>query len=365
MAQASATTVGSLHRPGGASSGMNGYRYEFERPIAELERRLEEARKAADDNEQPSAAVRELEVQVEQLKQKIYGQLTPWQRVQLARHPQRPYTLDYCSMLLSDTIQLHGDRSFGDDRALVGGVGTLDGRPCLVLGHQKGRDTKENLMRNFGSAHPEGYRKAIRLMRLAEKFRLPIITLIDTPGAYPGIGAEERGQAHSIAYNLREMARLKTPIYVCVIGEGGSGGALGIGIGDRVAMLENAYYSVISPEGCAAILWRERARAPDAAEALKLTSVDLLQLGIIDEVIEEPLGGAHRDPELVAQRLRASILRFLHAAVGVPVETLLERRYARFRRLGAFSMTPSESRTPQSPSAPSIDPTSPATPGAL
>ena len=315
---------------------MNGYRYDFEKPIAELEHRLQEAQKAPERASHPEAT-RTLEVQLEQLKRKIYGNLTPWQRVQLARHPQRPYTLDYVSLLLSEFQPLHGDRYFGDDRALVGGLAAFEGRPCLVIGHQKGRDTKENLMRNFGSANPEGYRKALRLMRLAEKFHVPTLVFIDTPGAYPGVGAEERGQAHSIAYNLREMARLKIPIYICVIGEGGSGGALGVGIGDWVAMLENAYYSVISPEGCAAILWRDRARAPEAAAALKLTSSDLLQLGIIDEAIEEPLGGAHRDPELVAQRLRASILRFLKLADTMTIDALLQRRYERFRRIGVFS----------------------------
>jgi acetyl-CoA carboxylase carboxyl transferase subunit alpha len=315
---------------------MNGYRYEFEKPIAELEHRLQEAQRSADRHRHPDT-LKSLEVQLEQLKRKVYGALTPWQRVQLARHPQRPYTLDYVSLLLSEFFQLHGDRCFRDDRALVGGIGKLEGRACVVLGHQKGRDTKENLMRNFGSAHPEGYRKALRLMRLGEKFRLPVLIFIDTPGAYPGIGAEERGQAHSIAHNMREMARLKTPIYICVIGEGGSGGALGVGVGDWIVMLEHAYYSVISPEGCAAILWRDRARAPDAAAALKLTSSDLLQRGIVDEVIDEPLGGAHRDAEFVAQRLKASILRFLKLTEPLPIETLLERRYERFRRIGVFS----------------------------
>ncbi|MBI4343430.1 MAG: acetyl-CoA carboxylase carboxyltransferase subunit alpha [Candidatus Omnitrophica bacterium] len=315
---------------------MNGYRYEFEKPIAELEHRLQEARKGSEAPKR-AEAVKSLEVQLEQLKRRIYGTLTPWQRVQLARHPERPYTLDYCAALLSGFVQLHGDRLFGDDRALIGGVGKFEGRPCLVLGHQKGRDTKENLMRNFGSAHPEGYRKALRLMGMAEKFRMPVLIFIDTPGAYPGIGAEERGQAHSIAHNIREMARLRTPVYLCVIGEGGSGGALGIGVGDWTAMLENAYYSVISPEGCAAILWRDRARAPEAAEALKLTSHDLMQLGIVDEVLQEPLGGAHRDPEMVAQLVRASVLRFLKLADSMPPEALLERRYERFRRIGAFS----------------------------
>ena len=329
---------------------MNGYRYDFEKPIAELEHRLQEAQKDAERERHPEL-VKSLEVQLEVLKRRIYGSLTPWQRVQLARHPQRPYTLDYLTLLFTDVIQLHGDRLFGDDRAIVGGLGKLDGRPCVVLGHQKGRDTKENLMRNFGSAHPEGYRKAMRLMRLAEKLKAPVMIFIDTPGAYPGIGAEERGQAHSIAWNMREMARLKTPVYICVIGEGGSGGALGIGVGDWVSIMENAYYSVISPEGCAAILWRDRARAPDAASALKLTSRDLLQLGVVDEVIEEPLGGAHRDPQVVAERVRGSMLRFLKLIDGLPTETLLERRYERFRKFGAFTSQPLPPASPASPVA--------------
>ncbi len=325
----------------------NGYRYDFEKPIAELEHRLQEARKGPERDRRPDA-IKALETQLEQVKRKVYTSLTPWQRVQLARHPQRPYTLDYISLLMTDVVQVHGDRLFRDDRALPAVIGKFDGRPCIALGHQKGRDTKDNLMRNFGSAHPEGYRKALRVMQLGEKFHLPVIIFIDTPGAYPGIGAEERGQAHSIAHNMREMARLKTPVYICVIGEGGSGGALGVGVGDWVAMLENAYYSVISPEGCAAILWRDRARAPDAAEALRLTSTDLLRLGIIDEALEEPLGGAHRDPDVVAQRVRASILRFFKLIDGVPIDTLLERRYERFRKIGVFSSQPSAAVTPAS-----------------
>jgi len=324
---------------------QNLYRYDFEQPIAELERRLQEFRKAHDAATH-AEAIKALELQLEQLKRKVYGHLTPWQRVQLARHPQRPYTLDYVSALINGFLPLHGDRLFGDDRALVGGVGILEGRPCMVLGHQKGRDTKENLMRNFGSAHPEGYRKALRLMSLAEKFHLPTLIFIDTPGAYPGVGAEERGQAHSIAHNLREMARLRTPIFICVIGEGGSGGALGVGVGDWVAMLEHAYYSVISPEGCAAILWRDRAQAPQAAAVLKLTAGDLSQLGIIDERIDEPLGGAHRDPAFVAQRLKASILRFFKLTDGLSTEALLQRRYERFRRIGAFTSQPPPSAQP-------------------
>jgi acetyl-CoA carboxylase carboxyl transferase subunit alpha len=342
MERASETTAPAAKRTPSAAkavAGMNGYRYDFEKPIAELEHRLQEALKAPDRDRKPELA-KSLETQLEQLKRKVYGNLTPWQRVQLARHPLRPYTLDYINLLFTDVVRLHGDRLFSDDRAMIGAFGKLDGRPCMILGHQKGRDTKENLMRNFGSAHPEGYRKAMRLMDLAEKLRLPVVIFIDTPGAYPGIGAEERGQAHSIAHNMREMARIKTPIYVSVIGEGGSGGALGVGVGDWVTMLENSYYSVISPEGCAAILWRDRARAPDAAAALKLTSADLRQLGIVDEVIEEPLGGAHRDPQVVAERLRGSILRFFKQSDGIALETLLNSRYERFRKIGAFASQP-------------------------
>ena len=322
------------------------YRYDFEKPLAEIEQRLQEMERSGARQKQPEV-VKGLEQQLEQLKRKIYGGLTPWQRVQLARHPLRPYTLDYIASLMTDFIPIRGDRLFGDDRAMVGGIAKIEGRPCMVIGHQKGRDTKENLMRNFGSAHPEGYRKAMRLIRMAEKYRLPICIFIDTPGAYPGIGAEERGQAHSIAYNIREMARIRTPIFICVIGEGGSGGALGVGIGDWVCMLENSYSSVISPEGCAAILWRDRARAPDAAEALRLTSSDLLRFGIIDEAIEEPLGGAHVDAEIVAQRLRAAWLRFIKLASTWPTEVMLQRRYERIRRIGAFEERPIVASAPE------------------
>ena len=312
------------------------YRYDFERPIVELASRLTTLRKDPSTGKEP-ATIRSLEAQLEQLKRQVYGNLTAWQRIQLARHPLRPYTLDYITLLMSEFIELHGDRLYGDDKAMVGGVARLNGQKLLILGHQKGRDTKENLMRNFGSAHPEGYRKALRLMRLAEKCHLPIVIFIDTPGAYPGIGAEERGQAHSIAYNMREMARINTPIFICVIGEGGSGGALGVGVGDWIAMLENAYYSVISPEGCAAILWRDRAKTPEAAEALKMTAKDLLSMSLIDEVIEEPLGGAHHDPVAVAKRLKDACLRFLTSVEGLSPETLLQRRYERFRRIGVFT----------------------------
>jgi acetyl-CoA carboxylase carboxyl transferase subunit alpha len=239
-------------------------------------------------------------------------------------------------MLGTDFVEIHGDRVFGDDKAIVGGFLKIENQKCVVIGHQKGRDTKENLYRNFGSAHPEGYRKALRLLQEAEKFRIPVLIFIDTPGAYPGIGAEERGQAHSIAYNLREMTNIQTPIVIFVIGEGGSGGALGIGIGDKVGMLENAYYSVISPEGCAAILWRSHTKAPDAAEALKLTATDLIKFGIIEEIVQEPLGGAHRDPAFVAKNIKTVALKYFKELKTVKVDTLLENRYERFRKIGYF-----------------------------
>ncbi|OGX53341.1 MAG: acetyl-CoA carboxylase carboxyltransferase subunit alpha, partial [Omnitrophica WOR_2 bacterium RIFOXYC2_FULL_43_9] len=263
---------------------------DFERPILELERKIEELRHITKDKE----VIKRLEQELEKKKNEIYQNLTAWQRVKIARHPRRPYTLDYIDLMLTDFCELHGDRLFSDDKAMVSGLAKLDGQKILVLGHQKGRDTKENLKRNFGCAHPEGYRKALRLMQLAQKFNVPIVTLIDTPGAYPGIGAEERGQAQAIALNLREMVLIGVPIVVVVIGEGGSGGALGIGIGDRVCVMENAYYSVISPEGCAAILWKDSAKANEAASALKLTAQELLELGIIDDIVNEPQGGAHR-----------------------------------------------------------------------
>jgi acetyl-CoA carboxylase carboxyl transferase subunit alpha len=254
--------------------------------------------------------------------------------VQLARHPRRPYTLDYVNMLVSDFIELHGDRAFSDDRALVCGLAKLSGQKIAVLGHQKGHDTKENLRRNFGCAHPEGYRKALRLMQLAEQFGLPVVVFIDTPGAYPGIGAEERGQSQAIATNLREMIGIATPIVAVVIGEGGSGGALGIGVADRVCVLENSYYSVISPEGCAAILWKDGAKAPEAAEVLKLTAQDLLHMGIIDEIVPEPLGGAHRDPDGCAQNLKKCLLKNLKELKSFSKEELLKGRYNKFRRIG-------------------------------
>jgi acetyl-CoA carboxylase carboxyl transferase subunit alpha len=311
---------------------------DFEKPIIELERKIEELKGfTAREDLDMSGELKKLEAKLAQIKKDTYGNLTPWQRVQLARHPKRPYTLDYIEMLMTDFLEIHGDRHFADDKSLIGGLATLDGEKVMVLGHQKGRDTKENLVRNFGSAHPEGYRKAMRLMNMAEKFSLPVITFIDTPGAYPGIGAEERGQAEAIAYNLREMAALQVPVLVFVIGEGGSGGALGIGVGDRIYVLENAYYSVISPEGCAAILWKERTRSPDAARSLKLTAMDLLEMGIIDGVIKEPLGGAHRDPQETAANIKAVIKKDLEALKKLPKAKLVEQRYAKYRSIGIFN----------------------------
>ncbi|MFC1593911.1 acetyl-CoA carboxylase carboxyltransferase subunit alpha [Candidatus Omnitrophota bacterium] len=314
---------------------MNGL--DFERPIIELEKKIEELR-SFDENKTVdlSSEIKKLEEKLAKLKKETYGKLTAWQRVQIARHPQRPYTLDYIGMMTTDFIELHGDRLFGDDLALVAGVAKIAKHRVLVMGHQKGRDTKENLRRNFGCAHPEGYRKALRLMKLAEKFNLPIVVFIDTPGAYPGIGAEERGQAQAIATNLKEMIDIKVPIVVVVIGEGGSGGALGVGVGDRVCLMENSYYSVISPEGCASILWRDSTRAPDAAEALKLTAKDLLEFGIIDEIIEEPLGGAHKNVEKAATLLKSVIVDNLEQLSDIAKEKLLKLRYEKFRKIGVM-----------------------------
>ena len=312
---------------------------DFEKPVVELDKKITELKNlSADGSLNLDSEVKKLESRLLHLKKETYLHLTPWQRVQIARHPKRPYTLDYIQRIFTDFVECHGDRTFADDKALIGGFAKLDGQTFLVLGHQKGRDAKENIMRNFGSAHPEGYRKAIRLMRMAEKFGIPIAVFVDTPGAYPGIGAEERGQAYTIAYNLREMARLQVPIIVFVIGEGGSGGALGIGIGDRVLVLENAYYSVISPEGCAAILWKDRTKAPEAAAALKLTAKDLLEMKLIDEMVREPLGGAHKDPDETAERVKAAIKRFWKEQKEVHKNELTDRRYEKFRRMGVFEV---------------------------
>ncbi len=310
---------------------------EFEKPIIDLERKIEDLKAFTSHKDiNISGEVRRLEEKLAQIKKDIYDNLTPWQRVQIARHPKRPYTLDYIEMMMTDFVEIHGDRHFSDDKALICGLAKLNGERIAVIGHQKGRDTKENLERNFGCANPEGYRKAMRVMFMAEKFGLPIVTLIDTPGAYPGIGAEERGQAEAIAYNLREMARLKVPIICFVIGEGGSGGALGIGVGDRVYVLENAYYSVISPEGCAAILWKERSKSPDAAMALKLTGKDLLEMKIIDGIIKEPLGGAHRDPHEAAENMKKTIKRDLASLKAIPKDKLVDMRYDKIRAIGVF-----------------------------
>jgi acetyl-CoA carboxylase carboxyl transferase subunit alpha len=310
---------------------------DFEKPIFELEKKISELRHlSSDGNLNLQSEVKKLEGRLDHLKKETYSNLTPWQRVQIARHPKRPYALDYVQMVFTDFLELHGDRTFADDKALIGGFAKLDGQPFLVLGHQKGRDAKENIMRNFGSAHPEGYRKALRLMKMAEKFNIPIAVFVDTPGAYPGVGAEERGQAYTIAVNIRDMARIQVPIVVFVIGEGGSGGALGIGVGDRVLVLENAYYSVISPEGCAAILWKDRTKAPEAAAALRLTAKDLVELGLIDEVVREPLGGAHRNPQEIADTVKAALKKYYKELQATPRDVLVERRYDKFRSMGVF-----------------------------
>jgi len=312
---------------------MNGL--DFEKPIIELEKKIQELKSFISDKKiDLSSEVKRLEDKLEHLKKDTYGNLTAWQRVQIARHPKRPYTLDYINAMMTDFIELHGDRSFANDKAIVAGFAKLDNQKIMVIGHQKGRDTKENLKHNFGCAHPEGYRKALRMMQLAEKFQLPIVVFIDTPGAYPGIGAEERGQAQAIALNLREMTNIATPIIAIVIGEGGSGGALGIGIADKVFVLENAYYSVISPEGCAAILWKDSSKAPEASEVLKLTAQDLLKMEIIDDIISEPLGGAHRDYEKTSETIKGTILKNLKQLKGLKKEELLKLRYNKFRKMG-------------------------------
>jgi len=307
---------------------------EFEKPLVELETRIGALRQSGRPETEGEAA--ELEERLRRLQKKVFGRLTAWQRVQLARHPRRPYTLDLIRLLTEDFVELHGDRAFGDDHAIVGGLARFEERPVVVVGHQKGRDTKEKLFRNFGMPHPEGYRKALRLMQLAEKFGKPVLTFIDTPGAYPGLGAEERGQAEAIAKNLREMAGLRTPIVAIVTGEGGSGGALALGVADRVLMLEHAIYSVISPEGCAAILWEDAKRAKEAAEVLRITAPDLLKLGVIDGVIPEPPGGAHRSWERAAEEVRGALRSVLGELRGLTSDELVQRRYAKFRRMGVF-----------------------------
>lgn len=311
--------------------------FEFEKPIVELEHKLEEIKRhvrGQDIDIDPE--VKTMQEKISATKRDVYANLTAWQRVQIARHTARPFFLDYVEQAFTEFVELKGDRLFGDDPSMPGGLAQIDGIKCVVIGQQKGRDVKENVHRNFGSPHPEGYRKALRLMRMGERFKLPVVSLIDTPGAYPGVGAEERHIAESIAVNLREMMALRTPVVAVVIGEGGSGGALGIGVADKVLMLENAYYSVISPEGCAAILWKHRKHAPEAAEALKLNASELLKLGVIDGVIPEPLGGAHRDTDLAAKNLKEGVVSALRELEKVPTDKLLQRRYEKFRAMGRF-----------------------------
>ena len=310
---------------------------DFEKPIAELEAMLKELRHlSAEQDLNISDEIARLEAKSKALTESIFAALTPWQIAQIARHPLRPYTLDYIESLFTDFQELHGDRTFADDHAIVGGLARLEGRPVLVIGHQKGRDTREKIFRNFGMPRPEGYRKALRLMKLAERFRLPVLTFIDTPGAYPGIGAEERGQSEAIARNLFEMSRLRTPILGVVIGEGGSGGALALGVCDRVLMLQYSTYSVISPEGCAAILWKSAEKAPDAAEAMGLTADRLLRLNLIDAIIAEPPGGAHRDPVQMAGNVRVALQAHLQPLDALSIDELLEQRYQRLMSYGTF-----------------------------
>jgi acetyl-CoA carboxylase carboxyl transferase subunit alpha len=329
---------------------MPRFSLDFERPIVEMEEKLEALRKLA-SAEKPEIAkeIEFLDTQIEKLRRKVYTDLTPWQKVQIARHPERPRALFYIESVFSNFFELHGDRLFKDDPSIVGGPAYLDSLKVMVVGHQKGRNTKENIARNFGMPHPEGYRKALRLMKLAGKFNLPIVCFIDTPGAYPGIGAEERGQAVAIAQNLMEMSLLKTPVVVINIGEGGSGGALALGVGDRLLMLENAYYSVITPEGCASILWREQEKAPEAAKALRITADSLCKLGIVDEVIREPLGGAHRDPDMVAYRIRKILIPLIRELKSIPLDRLLEERRKRLREVGSFEEASERSKPKSQP----------------
>ena len=315
----------------------NGIYLDFERPIIELEERIAEMEKAAEERGiDVSAELATLQAKLTRLKSDIFSHLSPMQRVQLARHPRRPYPLDFVERCFTDWLELHGDRAFADDRAMIGGLARFDGHPVMIVGQQKGRDTKENLRRNFGMPHPEGYRKALRLMKLAEKFGHPVIALLDTPGAYPGIGAEERGQAEAIARNLREMAALRVPTISIVTGEGASGGALGIGVTDRILILENAFYSVISPEGCAAILWKDGEQREIAARAMKITADDLYRLGVVDEIVREPMGGAHTDYAATARALEDVLRRHLREVSGLDPEDRIRRRREKYREMGAW-----------------------------
>lgn len=310
---------------------------DFEHPLLEINKRIASLREIEEaTGADMTASVAQLRAQADKLRERIFNDLTPWQQAQLSRHPLRPFTFDYVDRLLTDFVELRGDRAGHDDEAIVGGLGRFRGRPVVVVGHQKGRNTRENLRRNFGMPRPEGYRKALRLMQLANRFNRPILTFIDTPGAYPGLDAEERGQAEAIARNIMEMAAFTVPVLCCVIGEGGSGGALAVGVGNRVLMLENSIYSVISPEGCAAILWRDRAEGPRAAEALRITAADCLRLGVVDEVVKEPAGGAHRDPQVAIDRVGDALERHLDELCKLNGKQVADDRYQRFRSLGAF-----------------------------
>jgi len=310
---------------------------EFEKPLREIEEKIEKLAASGGTKAGVQDEIRKLRMKLAQLEHELYGKLTPWQRTQLARHPQRPSTLDYIGEIFRDFLEFHGDRSFGDDRAIVGGFARFNDRSIMVIGHQKGKTLKERMQRNFGMPNPEGYRKALRLMKMAEKFGRPVVTFIDTPGAYPGIGAEERGQAEAIARNLYAMSRLTVPIISIVIGEGGSGGALALGVSDRILMLEHGVYSVISPEGCAAILWDDPAKVPDAAASLKMTAQDLVDLRIVDDVIPEPLGGAHREPKTVTDRVAKALTNQLFQLTDLSLDQLLAQRDHKYRRMGAVS----------------------------
>ena len=310
---------------------------EFEKPILEIQEKILRMKDNIQADPRQNEEIKRLQKKMENLQQEIFSKLTPWQKTQIARHPQRPNTDDYIEMIFEDFIELHGDRLYGDDKSMITGLARLNGRSVVIIGHQKGKTVKERIARNFGMPHPEGYRKALRVMQLAEKFNKPVITFVDTPGAYPGVGAEERGQSEAIARNLLVMSQLKTPILSVVIGEGGSGGALAISVADRILMLQYAVYSVISPEGCAAILWNDSDKTAEAADALKMTAPDLIQLGIVDEIIPEPAGGAHRDPQKVAEMISKSVSKHLADLESVPEEERLERRYRRLRKIGQYT----------------------------
>ncbi|GFO57075.1 acetyl-coenzyme A carboxylase carboxyl transferase subunit alpha [Geomonas sp. Red276] len=310
---------------------------DFEKPLAELEKKIQELLAFSTDGVDLKGEVEKLEKKAEQMREEMFSNLSRWQTAQVARHINRPFTLDYVNLIFTEFVELHGDRNFGDDHAIVGGLARLDDQPVMIIGHQKGRDTKEKVFRNFGMPNPEGYRKALRLMEMAERFKLPIITFVDTPGAFPGIGAEERGQAEAIARNLREMSRLTVPIIVVITGEGGSGGALAIAVGDRILMLQHSVYAVISPEGCAAILWSDGTKGAQAAEALKLTAKDIKELEVIDEIVPEPAGGAHRDHEGMAKSLHEALSRNLAELKKIPAEELIEQRYQKFRKMSRFA----------------------------